>query len=125
MDAGCDFADLFEVKDALEKKGKYYTQVDAGSLLLGYERETFRRETVITTSESAHVDDTGFTFDVTIEPHGDWSADVRHRHHDDRLDGQPPARAAARRRGTNDPTWNGAWRSGSPTHRASSATPIR
>ena len=74
MDAGCDFADLFEVKDALEKKGKYYSQVDAGSLLLGYERETFRRETVITTSESAHVDDTGFTFDVTIEPHGDWSA---------------------------------------------------
>ena len=74
MDAGCDFADLFEVKDTLEKKGKYYTQVDAGSLLLGYERETFRRETVITTSESAHVDDTGFTFDVTIEPHGDWSA---------------------------------------------------
>ena len=28
LDAGCDFADLFEVKDALKKKGKYYARVD-------------------------------------------------------------------------------------------------
>src|SRR5207342_33982 len=28
LDAGCDFADLFEVKDALEKKGKYSTHID-------------------------------------------------------------------------------------------------
>ena len=26
IEAGCDFADLFEVKDALKKKGEYYTQ---------------------------------------------------------------------------------------------------
>ena len=26
IEAGCDFADLFEVKDALEKKGTYTTQ---------------------------------------------------------------------------------------------------
>ena len=42
VDAGCDFADLFEVKDALEKKGKYYTRVETEQLVLGYERETFR-----------------------------------------------------------------------------------
>ena len=28
IDAGCDFADLFEVKDALEKKGKYSARVE-------------------------------------------------------------------------------------------------
>ena len=47
IEAGCDFADLFEVKDALAKKGKYSARVERGRLLLGYERETFRRETPI------------------------------------------------------------------------------
>ena len=28
VDAGSDFADLFEVKDALKKKGRYYTRVE-------------------------------------------------------------------------------------------------
>ena len=47
IDAGGDFADLFEVKDALAKKGKYYHRGSTdGRLLLGYERETFRRETL-------------------------------------------------------------------------------
>ena len=41
IDAGSDFADLFEVKDALAKKGSYSTRVDRGPLVLGYERETF------------------------------------------------------------------------------------
>ncbi len=30
VDAGCDFADLFEVKDALSKKGKYLNRVEKG-----------------------------------------------------------------------------------------------
>src|SRR5262245_57911772 len=42
IEAACDFADLFEVKDALEKKGKYFTSVDDGRLTLGYERSHFR-----------------------------------------------------------------------------------
>ena len=45
IDAGCDFADLFEVKDALKKKGTYSTQVGAAKLVLGYERGPFRRAT--------------------------------------------------------------------------------
>ena len=36
IEAGSDFADLFEVKDALAKKGKYSARVDRGRLLLGY-----------------------------------------------------------------------------------------
>ncbi len=39
---GSDFADLFEVKDALKKKGTYSTRVEGGRLLLGYERDTYR-----------------------------------------------------------------------------------
>jgi glycogen debranching enzyme len=72
LDAGSDFADLFEVKDALEKKGKYVSRVDDGRLLLAYERETFTRATVISTTVPAQVDEGGFTFGITIEPHGEW-----------------------------------------------------
>ena len=50
IEAGSDFADLFEVKDALAKKGKYSARVDRGRLLLGYQRETFSRETAISAS---------------------------------------------------------------------------
>ena len=38
VEAASDFADLFEVKDALKKKGKYSATVDKRRLLLTYER---------------------------------------------------------------------------------------
>jgi glycogen debranching enzyme len=76
IDAGSDFADLFEVKDALGKKGNYYTKIEEGSLVLGYQREQFRRETAITASEPAAMDGEGLTFEVEIEPHGEWSTDI-------------------------------------------------
>jgi glycogen debranching enzyme len=77
IDAGSDFADLFEVKDALEKKGKYSTKVERGRLVLGYERETFTRATVITAPASARFDRKGLTFKISVEPHGDWTVDVQ------------------------------------------------
>src|SRR6266542_3475293 len=43
VDADSDFADLFEVKDALKKKGTYSTRIDEDGLHLIYERETFVR----------------------------------------------------------------------------------
>jgi glycogen debranching enzyme len=43
LEAASDFADLFEVKDALQKKGTYSTKVDNGSLRLDYNRETYHR----------------------------------------------------------------------------------
>ena len=76
IDAGSDFADLFEVKDALAKKGRYSTRVEGGRLVLGYERETFRRATVISATAPADVDEGGFTFSVQIEPHGEWTTAV-------------------------------------------------
>ena len=76
VEAGSDFADLFEVKDALKKKGTYYTKTQGGQLLLGYERETFRRETLISASEKAKIDADGLTFKVRIAPHGSWKTDL-------------------------------------------------
>jgi glycogen debranching enzyme len=76
IEAGSDFADLFEVKDALEKKGKYHTRVEDGRLILGYTRETFERATLISSSTSAQVDDGGLTFTPKIEPHGEWTTDL-------------------------------------------------
>lgn len=76
LDAGSDFADLFEVKDALNKKGTYSRRVGGESLVLGYERETFRRSTVITAPAPVRTDDDGLTFDVHIGPGGTWSTQI-------------------------------------------------
>src|SRR5207249_112796 len=64
IDAASDFADLFEVKDALTKKGKTSARVEDGKLALAYERETFRRETIISSSMPAHLDQSGLGFAV-------------------------------------------------------------
>jgi len=75
--AGSDFADLFEVKDALQKKGKYSARIEKGQLLLDYERETFRRGTVISATAPARIDEDGLNFTATIEPHGSWKTDLQ------------------------------------------------
>jgi len=53
VDAGCDFADLFEVKDALKKKGTYSAKTERRKLTLGYERGPFARGRVIDLSRAA------------------------------------------------------------------------
>src|SRR6476646_4098053 len=53
VDAASDFADLFEVKDALKKQGSYSAQAGDRTLALEYRRDTFSRATVISTSELA------------------------------------------------------------------------
>src|SRR5215467_4585200 len=68
IEAASDFADLFEVKDALKKLGTYDTRVDGEKLILGYRRETFRRETTISASAPATVDEKGLTFSVQLQP---------------------------------------------------------
>jgi len=73
LDAGCDFADLFEVKDALKKKGAYATRLEHGRLVLSYRRETFSRSTTISSSQPCTLDEHGLTFRVELGPHGSWS----------------------------------------------------
>jgi glycogen debranching enzyme len=76
IDAGADFADLFEVKDAIKKKGQYKATVTGGSLVLAYQRETYARETRISSSAKAAVDEKGLTFSVTVPPHGEWRTEL-------------------------------------------------
>jgi glycogen debranching enzyme len=76
IEAACDFADLFEVKDALKKQGTYRTKTDGGRLELSYERDTFKRGTVISSSTPAKVSADGLMFTVAIEPHGEWSTEL-------------------------------------------------
>jgi glycogen debranching enzyme len=73
IEAGCDFADLFEVKDALTKKGQLYQRVEDGRLVLGYRRQRFVRETWISPTAAAECDQHGFRFRVHLEPHGRWT----------------------------------------------------
>jgi len=97
IDAASDFADLFEVKDALKKKGTYEAQVDKGMLVLVYRRETYERATWISSSVPAAVDDHGFTFDVTVGPHGTWETEltVAVTAPGFNLTGMPPGRGGA------------------------------
>jgi glycogen debranching enzyme len=76
MEAGCDFADLFEVKDQVAKKGVTFQRVEGGLLHLGYERETFQRETSISSSAPGNVDEHGFTFVLHIGPGDSWTTDL-------------------------------------------------
>jgi glycogen debranching enzyme len=76
IDAASDFADLFEVKDALAKKGRYTSRVDDGHLILEYRRETFCRETWISSTAPAKIDSKGLSFNVTVPPHGEWHTEL-------------------------------------------------
>jgi glycogen debranching enzyme len=72
IDAACDFADLFEVKDALKKKGRYRARVADRHLVLEYQRETYVRETWISSSSPSDIDPKGLSFSITVPPHGEW-----------------------------------------------------
>jgi glycogen debranching enzyme len=73
IDAGSDFADLFDIKDGLAKKGKRYVRVEDDRLILGYERDTFRREAIVTADAPARFDDRGLTLTCQVDAHGRWS----------------------------------------------------
>jgi glycogen debranching enzyme len=77
IDAACDFADLFEVKDALQKKGDLASRVDSGRLVLTYVRDTFARSTLISSSEPADsIDENGMTFVIKVASHDIWRTDL-------------------------------------------------
>ncbi|MFI7490356.1 glycogen debranching N-terminal domain-containing protein [Micromonospora echinaurantiaca] len=79
VDVGSDFADLFEIKDVRHKKGTYYARVEDGCLRLGYQRAEFRRETVVSSTTPAQVDENGLSYEVHIGPHAEWVTELRVR----------------------------------------------
>jgi glycogen debranching enzyme len=77
MEAACDFADLFDVKDNKPKQGSYHTVVEDGKLVLGYSREKFHRATEITSTAPSDVDEHGFTFTLNLQPDETWTTNLR------------------------------------------------
>ena len=78
IQGNADFADLFEVKDALHKKGRSYRRVEPDHLVLGYKRDEYVRETWIVAPD-ASIDEGGLTYRVRLGPHGQWSTRVEVR----------------------------------------------
>jgi glycogen debranching enzyme len=76
IEAASDFADLFEVKDALQKKGEYTSSVADGRLVLAYNRLRYERQTWISATNDASVDEHGLSFAVHLEPHAQWTSDL-------------------------------------------------
>jgi glycogen debranching enzyme len=76
IEAASDFADLFEVKDALKKQGQYRNEVNGDSLVLRYQRDTYVRETWISGGDDAAVDASGLSFHVTVPGHGEWATEL-------------------------------------------------
>jgi glycogen debranching enzyme len=72
LEVGADFADLFEVKDALAKTGELYRRIEEDTIVLGYRRDDFVRETRIQ-ARAAEIDEGGLTFRVELEPHSEWN----------------------------------------------------
>ena len=88
-----DFADLFEVKDALlRKKGHSYRRLEPDHLVLGYRREEYVRETWIV-APGASLDEGGVTYRLRLQPHGEWST---------RLEVRVVSSSEAVRRGATD-----------------------
>jgi len=78
IEAGSDFADIFELRAPdLIKKGNYHRSVGEDHLFMLYQRESFQRGTVVKTSESAQIDLDGLTYSVRVPSHGSWSTELR------------------------------------------------
>jgi glycogen debranching enzyme len=69
---GTDFADLFEVKDRIPKRGQQRTELSPRRVTLIYTHDTYRRDTVIEFSEVFTVGPDRAQVEVQLEPRGSW-----------------------------------------------------
>jgi glycogen debranching enzyme len=77
LEFGADFADLFEVKDALKKKGSYYQATRSGREVLGYKREDWVRETIIKSNVTPTEQTTDhLTFCFALMPKSLWTTNL-------------------------------------------------
>jgi glycogen debranching enzyme len=76
LDIASDFADLFEVKDALSKVGDYSRRAEADRLTLRYRRGAFERKIVVTSTEPGAFDEDGVTFRVHLAKGERWTTTV-------------------------------------------------
>ncbi|SIN41971.1 glycogen debranching N-terminal domain-containing protein [Micromonospora cremea] len=82
MDMGNDFADLSDLAEVAQGRELRRRDVCVAAdsarsqLVLRYERERFARETTVSSTASADVDERGMTFRIRIEPEGMWETDL-------------------------------------------------
>ena len=75
IELGCDFADLFEVKEGrVEKIGVSSVHAEAGGMSFTYRRGVFRRETRVVFSGDSSVVENVVSYEVVIPARGEWSA---------------------------------------------------
>ncbi|MFI9643855.1 glycogen debranching N-terminal domain-containing protein [Micromonospora sp. NPDC051925] len=77
LDARADFAEVLEVRDGFHRSRPVTATIDGDALRLHYKRGTLHRETVITSSTPAHLDENGLTWTFTVAPHDSWSTRLR------------------------------------------------
>jgi len=69
---GADFADLFEVKDHIPKRGQQRAELGESRVTLIYTHDQFRRDTVIEFSETFAVGPDQAQVEVHLDPRGSW-----------------------------------------------------
>ncbi|WFE28701.1 glycogen debranching N-terminal domain-containing protein [Solwaraspora sp. WMMD791] len=77
VDMASDFADLFEIKEVQRKRGTTSVHVERDTLRYTYQRGTFRRDTIVTSTAPANVDEGGMTFEIHLEPRGQWHTELQ------------------------------------------------
>jgi glycogen debranching enzyme/putative sterol carrier protein len=78
IDVDADFADLFEIKDALEKKGQLYSRVEDSTIILGYKRDAFLRETRIhVRGDAPQITPKSIDFEIDLPGGGNWGAEFQ------------------------------------------------
>ncbi|MEQ4301472.1 glycogen debranching N-terminal domain-containing protein [Plantactinospora sp. B6F1] len=77
MEIDCDFADLFDAREARALPGRSEKFVEDGALRLRYERRRHVAETIVTSSLPAAVDAEGMTFQIELGAHQAWTTTLR------------------------------------------------
>jgi glycogen debranching enzyme len=73
LEVDADFADLFEVKDAVRAERTITRTHDGGELTLAYELGDFRRSVTIASSAQGTLTHAGFEFSLRLKPGERWS----------------------------------------------------
>jgi glycogen debranching enzyme len=84
---GADFADIFEVKDKLGKRGTFYQRLADDHVVLGYRREDFCRETEVRAGHGFYTGES-VDFQLELEPAQTWRREITATFES----GLPPAR---------------------------------
>jgi len=76
IDAGADFAEVLEVKDGYHTEREIEVTAEPDALRFRYERGTYFRETILSSSVPASIDPGGLTFELALDAHDTWCTDL-------------------------------------------------